>query len=457
MPKNERAQVKVSGSRGPTQVIMICGPSGCGKSTLALALAATLPSCCIVKQDDAFTRPFLAVEARDDDSYESPVHIAWKRLETRVDHELVHFDVVIVEGHLVATNARLVAKSTLYVVIKAPPALCKARRLDRRERSVEERGHLARYIDLWVTPSHLVYGAPALAHLVAAARGGRPLVEIDAADGRSTSEYVAQVTAELLRSDSDGRGEGGTELALVKPVRDPALEPPHKPGYTFCHFAVTETRERENCLLRAVSTRNVNEVQNLLFTEAAPVDPNCVEGTEEPSGIDVLAGAFPLAIAAQRGWDGGDDEARARSRIMMELLCDAGADVDMKNVGGYTALHESAMGGYVDGCRFLLERGADIEILTMGGGTPLFYAALKGKSSTTQFLLDAGANSAAKVDPSQMRARRDAGGEAVWANKTLHNRYLKSTKKTKDAATVAKRRGHDQMLGGQRNDFYAME
>jgi uridine kinase len=183
------------------ECILLCGPSGAGKSTLATALGAALGATSdVIRQDDAFTQPFLAVELRSDDSYESPEHIDWKDISTLVraskDRRAGH---VVVEGHLVATDASLVALATAFVVVTAHPGVCKARRLERRERTPEETTLLSRYIDEFVTPSRQRYLAPALERLAVTARTrGVPLVRVDTTVAPPIDECVANVLRALF-------------------------------------------------------------------------------------------------------------------------------------------------------------------------------------------------------------------------------------------------------------------
>ena len=184
------------------QCIVISGPSGCGKSTLATALGAALgPSSDVVRQDDAFTQPFLAVELRTDDSYESPEHIDWAGLTCRVRASLERSGGghVVVEGHLVATDASLVGLATAFVNITASPEVCKARRLERRERTPEETAHLGRYIDEYVEPARMKYIAPALECLAETARArGVPMVHVDTTLAPPVDACVADVLRALF-------------------------------------------------------------------------------------------------------------------------------------------------------------------------------------------------------------------------------------------------------------------
>ena len=59
-----------------------------------------------------------------------------------------------------------------------------------------------------------------------------------------------------------------------------------------------------------------------------------------------------------------------RTRILTELLLDAGADVDATNAFGQTPLHVAAQSGSVEGVRALIEGGANTSAIDNEGRTP---------------------------------------------------------------------------------------
>lgn len=82
---------------------------------------------------------------------------------------------------------------------------------------------------------------------------------------------------------------------------------------------------------------------------------------------------------------------RGNTEQVRELL-DAGADVDIKDNDGWTALMWSAYQGHSDTARLLLDAGADVDIQDNNGWTALIYAAALGYADTVKLLLDAGAD-----------------------------------------------------------------
>ena len=75
----------------------------------------------------------------------------------------------------------------------------------------------------------------------------------------------------------------------------------------------------------------------------------------------------PLQAAAASG------TASAR-RDLAALLLDAGADVDARQPGGFTALHSAAQNGDLDLVELLLQRGADPRAATDDGRTARDFA-----------------------------------------------------------------------------------
>jgi ankyrin repeat protein len=72
----------------------------------------------------------------------------------------------------------------------------------------------------------------------------------------------------------------------------------------------------------------------------------------------------------------------------VHFLVDEGADVDVKDDDGQTALHFAASKGNEATVKLLLDKGANPDSRTMSSWTPLFYAAVEGQEAIVKLLLE---------------------------------------------------------------------
>jgi cytohesin len=108
-----------------------------------------------------------------------------------------------------------------------------------------------------------------------------------------------------------------------------------------------------------------------------------------PMDLNVLRQEF-LAVKA--------DPERSRAELkVVELLLTAGADVELADLAGFTALHCAAMRPEPEFIQALLGKGADFRAQTRTGETPLHFAARLGSPATVELLLKNGAK-VGKVD-----------------------------------------------------------
>ncbi|MBN1834226.1 MAG: ankyrin repeat domain-containing protein [Spirochaetales bacterium] len=87
---------------------------------------------------------------------------------------------------------------------------------------------------------------------------------------------------------------------------------------------------------------------------------------------------------------------RTGNRAGVDFLIDMGAEVDLPDRGGATALHAAVSAGREEIARILLHAGADPEAREAGGRTPLHVAADAGNLKLCLMLLEAGADADAK-------------------------------------------------------------
>ncbi|WP_327590571.1 ankyrin repeat domain-containing protein [Nonomuraea sp. NBC_00507] len=128
----------------------------------------------------------------------------------------------------------------------------------------------------------------------------------------------------------------------------------------------------EEQLYRAALNGENETVGKLLAGGADPNKPS--EGEEE---------GLPLCAAA--AWD--------RHEVASTLLA-AGADVNGRETGGWTALLWAASNGHAATARVLIEAGAGVDTANDDGDTPLSLAARRGALGVVQVLLEAGADPA---------------------------------------------------------------
>ena len=206
----------------------------------------------------------------------------------------------------------------------------------------------------------------------------------------------------------------GTEGYLADRRRDPwGGRPPPPPFF----FGVGDTGGKDSpveSIHDAASRGDVEAVRRLLASGASPnsfdpeVDPESPAAWETPilalcnvrrftdgcaaclellrdAGADLEAtdgyGLTPLHYAARRG-----------DTKMVSLLVEAGVDVDATTLDKETALHYAARGGDTKIVSLLVEAGLDVDAKTPDGETALYLAVYHRATSCVEVLLAAGAS-----------------------------------------------------------------
>ncbi len=210
---------------------------------------------------------------------------------------------------------------------------------------------------------------------------------------RAHSVDVAAYDDQLHRWETPVDGEAGTERAAVR-AASATDEPriivaglygctswdqfeallavlPKDDGYVAAHAAI-EAGDRD-ALKRIVTS-----------------DPSLV--TERgPDGATLLDHAIWKTDHGDWSWPPGPGNAAADRLLLVELLLDAGADVEQGNLDGWAPLHSAAYTGWLPSVERLLARGARVDRSTKGdGGTPLALALFWGHRQTAERLAEEG-------------------------------------------------------------------
>jgi ankyrin repeat protein len=147
-----------------------------------------------------------------------------------------------------------------------------------------------------------------------------------------------------------------------------------------------------NALLRALEKKN-DAIADLLLSQP---------------GLEVNAQGFS-GMTALMWYVGSEQETKVQ-----DLLA-RGADANLSDADGDTALHTAAMRGNVKLLQILLAAGANPNARNKVGGTPLMWAGTFGNEEVAQILIDKGADAALK-DELGMTA-------SAWAAKNKRDEF----------------------------------
>ncbi|KAG2818434.1 hypothetical protein PC116_g15191 [Phytophthora cactorum] len=103
---------------------------------------------------------------------------------------------------------------------------------------------------------------------------------------------------------------------------------------------------------------------------------------ERGAEVDVVdsGGSTAVRFAASEG----------HPDILRELTERGGADLNVADMNGWTPLLLASWGGHVDVVRYLLEHGADVDARDSGGSSQLRFAASEGRLEVVKLLVEVG-------------------------------------------------------------------
>lgn len=117
--------------------------------------------------------------------------------------------------------------------------------------------------------------------------------------------------------------------------------------------------------------------------------------------------------------------------ILALTLMELGADPNVRNSFGHSALSEAARGCHLDVVKLLVAHGADVnapDVRRLGGYTPLMYAAAHGCPGMCEYLLSHGANSEATDSSGNTPAQIAASHGDLPLSRWLADQQTRSAK-----------------------------
>lgn len=150
------------------------------------------------------------------------------------------------------------------------------------------------------------------------------------------------------------------------------------------------TAELQLVMLSVVGKEQRQQAENELVVYAAEVGDLPVAKSLLQAGVDKDC-AYAVYVDGQQ-MTALSVAARRGHTEMVRLLLHAGADKNLRDVGGRTALAYAARVGHTEIVRLLVDAGADMDLQDMRSMTPLIHAASEGHAEIVRLLADAGAD-----------------------------------------------------------------
>ncbi len=146
-----------------------------------------------------------------------------------------------------------------------------------------------------------------------------------------------------------------------------------------------------SCSKSGPETPGGSKAQSLPASQVAEI-VNAVDASDVEKTKSLLQ-ANPKLVGAvsDQGWPLLMIACQHGSQPIVELLLNAGADVNAKNYSGEVALDYAALHGHKEIVQILLDHHADVNVKNDAGATPLSAATSAGKSDIADLLKQHGA------------------------------------------------------------------
>ena len=238
---------------------------------------------------------------------------------------------------------------------------------------------------------------------------GTKVPTVDDGGGTSGDSAVEKKDLSVLEQAIMNGERGGKLSRMIDGVKE--INKKDDMGLTLLHQAVMYGN-REAVELLTAKGADINTTDG---GGKAPLHYCAIYGLKDVENVSTKGGACldiaKLLISKGADVNTADRDKKTplhyvRSRVMAELLIDKGGNVKSKDKNGWTPLHWSAMQGFLEITKGLVEHGAEVNALDGDGRTPL--------------------------DAATIEWRRDEGHSAVAAYLRQHGGVKREIKKEDD-------------------------
>jgi len=184
-------------------------------------------------------------------------------------------------------------------------------------------------------------------------------------------ESKGQGTMELLKKQGDEFAVNGIPIT-IRFVRDA--------GQGFNSFVLTQRGQdrvfKRKKLLEAAYEKVAKKIRPNGLSDAILLNDVDSAKVLIAGGIDISELDTRPQIAGPNGRRPLNWAALQNNTAMIDVLLDAGADINATNLSGFTPLHHAAEGEAIEAIKLLIEKGASLDLKTKQGRTVLEIAAM---------------------------------------------------------------------------------